>query len=297
VNALILPLTVGAKVIMLPKFETQNVWSHLLNINLPQKNQVSVFMGVPTMYSYLIQEYDKLFRRKPEMTEYILKHCTTNVRLMISGSAPLPVPTFRRWKDITGHAILERYGMTEVGMALSNPLYQDTARKRQTGFIGLPLPLVSARIVSYENSKEVLMEMKGEFNKGLWSSTNDVMEVSTKDAVGNLQIKGPSVFSSYLNKDKATHESFTEDGWFVTGDSVLFSSEAKSFKILGRESVDIIKSRGYKISALEMETKLREHSEIEDCAVLGVPDDVLGQKIYALIVHRESKQMVSRKIC
>lgn len=260
-----------------------------MNINLPQKDQVSVFMAVPTIYSYLIQEYDKLFKKNAQMTEYILKHCSTKIRLMISGSAPLPQTTFKRWKEITGQNLLERYGMTEVGMALSNPLHQDKARKRTPCFTGMPLPLVEARIVNYEDSSDILMQAKGEFNQGLWSSEGLTAPENTgkPEIVGNLQIKGPTVFKEYFNNPSATKESFTDDGWFITGDSVAFSHETNSFKILGRNNVDIIKSRGYKISALEMETKLLEKNEIEDCAVVGLPDEVLGQKIMALIVYRD----------
>lgn len=105
----------GAKVIMLPKFETETVWSHLLNINLPLKDKVSVFMAVPTIYSYLISEYDKLFTTKPQVMEHIRSYCSTKIRLMISGSAPLPNSVYQRWKNITGHKLLERYGMTEIG--------------------------------------------------------------------------------------------------------------------------------------------------------------------------------------
>lgn len=214
---------------------------------------------------------------------------------MISGSSPLPKTTFLRWKDITGHNLLERYGMTEIGMALSNPLLQDKTRQRLPGFTGLPLPLVQARIVSYENSQEVLMETQGEFNEGLWSSCN-ISEISAvqqkikiqNDVVGNLQIKSPTVFKEYFKNPAETKKSFTDDGFFITGDSVFFSFTKNSFKILGRNSVDIIKSKGYKISALEIETILLENPMVEDCAVIGVLDVLLGQKILALIVHRNN---------
>lgn len=85
INAMLLPMSMGSKVIMLPKFETENVWSHLLNINLPQKDRISIMMGVPTIYNYLIQEYDKLFSKKSQMAEYIKTHCQSKIRLMVSG--------------------------------------------------------------------------------------------------------------------------------------------------------------------------------------------------------------------
>jgi malonyl-CoA/methylmalonyl-CoA synthetase len=289
INALLLPLAVGAKVTMLPKFDTDEAWSRLLNINSTHKDRVNMFMAVPTIYSYLIQEYDKLFKNKSQMEEYIKSHCSSKIRLMISGSAPLPETIFKRWKEITGHNLLERYGMTEIGMALSNPLIEDGSRKRLPGFTGAPLPLVEARIVNYENSGEVLYESRGEFNKGFWSSGAESSQATSEnpqEIVGNLQIRGPTIFKRYFNKPEATKESFTADGWFITGDSAAFSPQANSFKILGRNSVDILKCKGYKISALEMETKLLEHPNILDCAVIGIPDEVIGQRILALVVTR-----------
>lgn len=293
INALLLPLSVGAKVTMLQKFDSDEVWSQLLNINSSHKDRINLFMAVPTIYSYLIQEYDKLFKDKSQMVEYIRTHCSSKIRLMISGSAPLPETVFKRWKEITGHNLLERYGMTEIGMALSNPLKESEGLKRLPGFTGAPLPSVEARIVSYENSNDVLYQANGKFNKGFWSNEAELTSMEsqpTPEISGNLQVKGPTVFKKYFNKPEETIKSFTEDGWFITGDSAAFSPKENSFKILGRNSVDILKCKGYKISALEMETKLLEHPNIQDCAVIGIPDEVVGHKILALI---ESKNEVT----
>lgn len=281
---------------MLPKFDPDTVWANLLNINMPQKERVTVYMGVPTSYHYLIQEYDKLFSKSTQMKEYIKTHCQTKVRLMISGSAPLPQTIFQRWKDITGHKLLERYGMTEIGMCLSNPLKEDNFRQRLPGFVGQPLPGMNIRIVNPENNKDVLLEAKGDYNKGVWSNAEEekaVLKVKpglTSDAeiIGSLEVKGPSVFEEYWDRQDATKKAFTNDGWFVTGDSVCYDPKVNSFKIMGRNSVDIIKSRGYKISALEIETKLLENPVVEDCAVIGVADEALGQKVVALVVYREN---------
>jgi malonyl-CoA/methylmalonyl-CoA synthetase len=285
----LLPLAVGAKVTMLPKFDRDDAWSQLLNINSPQRDRINLFMAVPTIYYYLIKEFDKLFKDKSQMADYIKTQCSSKIRLMISGSAPLPETIFKRWKEITGHNLLERYGMTEIGMALSNPLVEDATRKRLPCFTGAPLPLVQARIVSYDNASEVLHEAKGEFNKGFWSSeagTSQAPPENSQEIVGNLQVKGPTVFQKYFKKPEATKESFTADGWFITGDSASFSPQANSFKILGRNSVDILKCKGYKVSALEMETKLLENPNIQDVAVIGIPDEVVGQKILALVVTK-----------
>lgn len=295
INAMLLPLSSGGKVIMLPKFDTEKAWSYLLNINMPQKDRITLFMGVPTIYNYLIQEYDKLFSKNSQMSEYIKTHCKSKIRLMISGSAPLPATVFQRWTEITGHKLLERYGMTEIGMALSNTLTEDKVKQRLPGFVGQPLPSVQIRITSADNNKDVLLEAHGEFNKGLWSNDDfkDSATIKIKsgissdsEVIGNLEVKGPTVFKEYWSMPEATKKEFTDDGYFITGDSVCYDPNVSSFKILGRNSADIIKSRGYKISALEMETKLLENRIIEDCVVIGVPHEAYGQQVVALIKTR-----------
>jgi malonyl-CoA/methylmalonyl-CoA synthetase len=156
---------------------------------------------------------------------------------MMSGSAALPRTVLDRWKSITGHVLLERYGMTEVGMALSNPLHGE----RRPGYVGQPLPGVSARIVD-----------------------------------GELQLKGPGVFSEYWHQPETTREMFI-DGWFRTGDAAVIEDGA--FRLLGRSSVDILKSGGHKISALEIEEVLRTHPAIAECVVVGVEDVEWGQRV------------------
>lgn len=294
VNALLLPLYVGGKVIMLPKFETEALWTHLLNIGLPQKDRVSVFMGVPTIYSYLIAEFDKLFKSKQQMAEHIRNHCSSKIRLMISGSAPLPQTIHKRWNEISGHKLLERYGMTEIGMAISNPLVEGPVKKRLPNHVGQPLPGVSIRITQNDR---VMLEARGEYGKGFWSENPEESPADPDMApdaldenslvIGNLEVKGDSVFKEYFSKPEATKKEFTSDGWFKTGDCVAYDHKLKSFKIMGRDSVDIIKSGGYKISALHIETILLEHPKIKDVTVIGVPDDFHGQKIVAFIVYED----------
>ncbi|CAG2067553.1 unnamed protein product, partial [Timema podura] len=112
----------NTRCVMLPKFEASRVWSQLLAINMPANERVNMFMAVPTIYAKLIDEYEKIFTKNARMQEYVKSVCAKNIRLMVSGSAPLPSPVFDRWADISGHRLLERYGMTETGMVLSNPL-------------------------------------------------------------------------------------------------------------------------------------------------------------------------------
>jgi len=185
-------------------------------------------------------------------------------------------------------------------MALSNPLKEDKVKQRLPGFVGQPLPGVQIRITNADNNKDVLLEAQGEANKGFWSSDEfkDSATVKIKsgissdsEIIGNLEVKGPTIFKEYWNMPEVTKKEFTEDGYFITGDSVSYDPTMSSFKILGRNSADIIKSRGYKISALEMETKLLENRTIVDCAVIGVPHEAYGQEIVALIKLRNASEV------
>lgn len=285
INALLCPLHSGAKTIMLPRYETNAVWSQLLNVNLPGKDRISVFMAVPTIYSFLIEEYNKIFAKNERMSEYIKTHCTNKVRLMVTGSAPLPTTVFQKWHEITGHKLLERYGMTEIGMAISNPYKEDKIRKRIPATVGAPLPGVEVKIVSPQG-QTTLFQIKGEFDQGMWSSQEDLPLYSADDKkeaeaiVGDLYVRGKSVFKGYWNKPEATQEAFY-NGWFKTGDTVSY--EKGIFRILGRTNIDIIKTGGHKVSALEVETILLEHPLISDCAVLGLPDDTWGQKVGVIV--------------
>ncbi|XP_052890155.1 malonate--CoA ligase ACSF3, mitochondrial [Anopheles moucheti] len=288
INALNLPLAVGAKCVMLPKFDSSSVWSYLLNVNMTTKERVNVFMGVPTMYGLLIREYDSVFGKNARMCDYVKTHCKNKIRLMISGSAPLPGNIFDRWNEITGHRLLERYGMTEIGMAISNPYLQDgELRSRRQGCVGMPLPGVSVRIVDPESGRQLTLE--GCENEGIWHTTTGTTPpkptVPEDSIAGQLHVKGSSVFSAYWQKAKETASEFDAEGWFRTGDTARY--ENGTIRILGRTSVDIIKSGGFKLSALEIETALHEHPDTSDVAVLGLPDETWGQRVVAVISLRD----------
>lgn len=294
VNALLCPLSVGAKVHMLSQFDPATIWSTLLNVNLPSKDRVNLFMAVPTIYSLLIAEYDKVFGKNERMVEYIRAQCEKKIRLMVSGSAPLPASVFETWHQITGHKLLERYGMTEIGMVLSNPLICDKTRDRIPGFVGAPLPDTEVKLV---DDNRVVVQVRGKSGQGLWSNQPDPQLESAKahkpgdkELVGELYVRGPSVFVEYYNKPEETANAF-DQGWFKTGDIAKY--ENAIFKILGRENVDIIKTGAYKVSALEIETHLMEHPLIGDVCVVGVPDPVWGQKIAALIVGKDASSPVT----
>ncbi len=247
INVMSCALWTGACCEFLPKFNAEKVWE------IFRSGRLSLFMAVPTIYFKLIDHWAKAsLEEQKNMSAAFAK-----MRLMVSGSAALPVSVLEKWKNISGHTLLERYGMTEIGMALSNPYNGE----RRPGHVGFPLPGVQLRLVDVEN-KEV---QKGE--------------------QGEIQIKGNSVFLEYWKRPDATKEAFV-NGWFRTGDMAIYNDGY--YKILGRNSVDIIKSGGYKISALEIEEVLRTYPGIRECAVVGIPDEEWGEVVAASLVCSES---------
>jgi len=175
------------------------------------------------------------------------------LRLMVSGSAALPVSTLERWKEISGHTLLERYGMTEIGMALSNPYRGE----RVPGSVGTPLPGVEVQLVGESG------------------------ELVAPGTPGEIEVRGPSVFAEYWGKPDATRSAF-RDGWFRTGDTAIVENGV--YRILGRTNIDILKTGGHKVSALEIEEALREHPAVAECAVVGVPDPEWGERVAAAVV-------------
>ena len=244
VNVVSCALWAGAACETLPAFDAETTWERLAS------GELTVYMAVPTLYHRLIAAWD---RADPERRQRWSQGCR-RLRLMVSGSAALPVSVLERWQQISGHTLLERYGMTEIGMGLSNPLVGE----RNPGHVGRPLPGVEARLVD-EEGREVA--------DGL---------------VGGLQIRGDSVFGEYWGKPEATAAAFAPGGWFKTGDVAVCKDGI--YRILGRESVDIIKTGGEKVSALEIEDVLLGHEQVAECAVVGVEDPEWGQRVVAAIV-------------
>jgi fatty acid CoA ligase FadD36 len=181
----------------------------------------------------------------------------SSARLLVSGSAPLPVPVFDELVRLTGHAPIERYGTTESLITLSTFVNGE----RRPGWVGLPVEGVQTRLVD-ENGAVVPRD---------------------GETIGRLQIKGPMVFGGYLNRRDATADAFDPDGWYRTGDVAVIDGDGMH-RIVGRESVDLIKSGGFRVGAGEIETVLLGHPGVAEAAVVGVPDDDLGQRIVAFIV-------------
>lgn len=244
VNVVCCSLWSGATLTFLRPFSADRLFDLFLG------GRINVFMAVPTIYFKLIAYWSQLpADRQAEIRKRLL-----GFRLMVCGSAALPVKVMDDWRLISGHTLLERYGMTEIGMAISNPL----TAERRAGQVGLPLPGVDVRLVDEQG------------------------QVVAPGEPGEIQVRGRTVFKAYLHRPEATEEAFAAGGWFRTGDMAIVADGY--YRIMGRTSVDIIKSGGYKISALEIEEVLREHPSIEDCAVVGLPDEEWGELVAAAIV-------------
>ena len=243
INVISCTLYVGGKVEFMPSFSAEELFARF------EQKSLNVFMAVPTIYFKLITYLESL----PDAQRAQLKEIMSAFRLMVSGSAALPVSVMEKWEALSGQRLLERYGMTEIGMAISNPFHGE----RKAGHVGKPLPRVQVRLVDEENQE---------------------VPVGTP---GEIQIKGPNVFKAYWNKEKATQEAFV-DGWFKTGD--VADLVDGYYKILGRNSTDIIKSGGYKLSALEIEEVLRTHEGVSDCSVVGLPDEEWGEVVAAVVI-------------
>lgn len=275
ISGLLTPLYSRAACFMLPKFSPAEVWKHLLHLD-KSKPAVSVFMAVPTMYVKLIEHYEQHLRHCPETTPEVVRDTfARSIRFVISGSASLPQPIFEKFQEITGMTILERYGMTEVGVPLSNLLHG----KRHPGAVGYPTAGVEVCIAETDGSElgyKPLVLGTADGSKYLEGAQN---------ASGELLIRGPNVFKYYWNRPQVTRDSFTKDGWFKTGDSAACTDGV--YKILGRTSADIIKTGGYKVSALDVERHLLAHPAIKECTVVGVPDATWGERVAAVVVLKE----------
>jgi fatty acid CoA ligase FadD36 len=206
--------------------------------------QGTLYFGVPTVWSRVVKDLDSAL-------------ALSTARLLVSGSAPLPVPVFDELVRLTGHAPVERYGSTESLITLSTRVDGE----RRPGWVGLPLAGVQTRLVDDDGAP---VPHDGE-------------------TIGRLQIKGPMVFDGYLDRPEATADAFDPDGWYRTGDVAVIDADGMH-RIVGRESVDLIKSGGYRIGAGEIETALLGHDGVDEVAVVGVADEDLGQRIVAFVV-------------
>jgi acyl-CoA synthetase (AMP-forming)/AMP-acid ligase II len=257
INGLTASFLSGATVEMYPRFDPQVIWNRWQD-----QGSSTMFMAVPTIYSRLIDYFEVNIRGTDK--EAAARSGANALRLVVSGSAALPTPIKTKFAAITGQTLLERYGMTEIGMALSCALDVD---KRIDGSVGWPLPGVQVRLVDKD--------------------TGAIIKSANED--GMIEIKGDNVFLEYWRQPDATAREFTADGWFKTGD-VARRDDTGAYFIQGRASVDLIKSGGYKISALEVERKMLGLDAIEEVAVVGLADEEWGQRVAAVVKQRSGTE-------
>ncbi|MEU7425210.1 acyl-CoA synthetase [Streptomyces sp. NPDC040750] len=236
------PLRRGGSVRHLGRFSPEGV-ARELNAG------ATMLFGVPTMYHRLAEALPK----DPELAKALGR-----ARLLVSGSAALPVHDHERIAAATGRRVIERYGMTET---LMNTSVRADGQAR-AGTVGVPLPGVELRLVEEDGTR---------------------IAAHDGESVGEIQVRGPNLFTGYLNRPDATAAAFTADGWFRTGDMAVREPDGY-VRIVGRKATDLIKSGGYKIGAGEIENALLEHPGVREAAVTGEPDADLGERIVAWIV-------------
>ncbi len=248
---IITSMLVGSTIVLRRRFVAEDVCADL------ESSAATMFFGVPTMYNRLVA--------LPEAVT--TAHDLRRMRLWVSGSAPLSAVTFERFRERFGFALMERYGMTECGFVLSTPY----AGARRPGVAGMPLPGISVRIIDPEAAGAGRL-------------------VDVPDGVqGEIAIRGPNLFSGYWQRPDDTQRALL-DGYLRSGDLAVREPDGM-FRIVGRSSVDIIKSRGFKIGAVEIEDCLLRHPEVQEVAVVGVPDADQGERVVAAVTPRPGARL------
>jgi malonyl-CoA/methylmalonyl-CoA synthetase len=237
----------GASMIFLPKLDPDRI------MNLMER--ATALMGVPTFYVRLLQH--------PGLN----KDAVCKMRLFVSGSAPLLADTHREWQSRTGHAILERYGMTETNMNTSNPYEGD----RVPGAVGFPLPGVSVRITDPEGA-----------------------DILGPEQIGMIEVKGPNVFKGYWRMPEKTAAEFKPDGFFITGD--LGKIDSRGYVHIVGRGKDLIITGGFNVYPKEIETEIDSMPGVFESAVIGVPHPVFGEGVTAVVVRSKADSIDEKAI-
>jgi len=237
---------VGSSVALRRRFVLEEVLADLAAA------EATMFFGVPTIYNRLVSL----------PTEAFAAHDLHRMRLWVSGSAPLSAATYERFQERTGFALMDRYGMTECGFVLSTP-YDEP---RRPGTVGQPLPGIAVRIVDQDAA-----------------DAGRLVDVAD-GTQGEIIIRGPNLFSGYWNRPQDTQRAFL-DGYLRSGDLAVRDADGM-LRIVGRSSIDIIKTRGFKVGAVEIEDVLQRHPDVQEVAVVGVPDADQGERIVAAVTPK-----------
>ncbi|KAL5614950.1 hypothetical protein BROUX41_005018 [Berkeleyomyces rouxiae] len=289
VNAIITPLVAGSSIEFMFPFNADAVWKRFIApLAAPDsdnaKEKITFFTAVPTVYNRLMNTFKTLPDNLKETARSAVS--PENLRVCFSGSAPLPTPTKQAWTDLAkGNVLLERYGMTEVGMALSCSL---AIADRVDASVGWPLPSVEARLCELDTNQII--------------AEGEELDAAGNERAGEIQLRGPTIFKEYWKNPDATAKEFVaaDDGkgpWFKTGDVAVRRAvpgagqspkdpwaRGLMYFIQGRKSADIIKTGGEKVSALEVERELLSLPQVTECAVVAVPSGKWGHKVGAVVV-------------
>lgn len=235
----------GGALRWVPRFAPEEIASAL------REHEAAVLFGVPTMYHRLCDAAEG---------ELAIAEALRGARLLVSGSAPLPVREHQRLERLTGHRVIERYGLTETLINCSARHDGD----RRPGSVGAPLDALELRLVDDERRP---------------------IDASDDATIGEIAVRGPNVFAGYLNREDATRAVLDADGWFYTGDLATRAADGQ-IRIVGRRATDLVKCGGFKVGAGEVEAALLEHPDVAEAAVIGAPDADLGERIVAFVVTR-----------
>ncbi|MES2785586.1 MAG: malonyl-CoA synthase [Pseudomonadota bacterium] len=239
----------GSKMIWMSKFDPR--------LAIAKMKEATVFMGVPTLYVRMLAE--------PALN----REAVSNMRLLVSGSAPLLIETFNEWKERTGETILERYGMSETIMLTSNP-YDASAGERRGGTVGFPLPGVGVRV-------------RGDNGQDL-----------PEGEIGGIEVKGPNVFKGYWQMPEKTKEEFTADGWFKTGD--VGKIDERGYVVIVGRSKDLIISGGYNVYPAEIEGYINDLPGVAESALIGVPHPDFGEVGVAVVIAKPGATLDAEQI-
>ncbi len=249
-------LRVGGALHHVPRFTPKGIAAALRD----SRHEQTVFFAVPTMYHRLAEAAE---------SDAALVEALRRPRLLISGSAALSVRDHERIRELTGRGVHERYGLTETLINCGVP----ASLAPMPGFVGPPLPGVELVLVDDQRRR---------------------IDACDDETIGEVAVRSPSVFAGYLNRPDATAEVLGNDGWFYTGDLATRAQDG-SIRILGRRSTDLIKTGGYRVGAGEIEACLLDHPAVAEVAVVGAPDDDLGQRIVAFVVIRSGSEIHEAK--
>ncbi|MDP3619523.1 MAG: malonyl-CoA synthase [Ramlibacter sp.] len=239
----------GSKMIWMSKFDPR--------LAIAKMKEATVFMGVPTLYVRMLAD--------PALN----REAVSNMRLFVSGSAPLLIETFNEWKERTGQTILERYGMSETIMLTSNP-YDAAAGERRGGTVGFPLPGVGVRV-------------RGDNGQDLPAGE-----------IGGIEVKGPNVFKGYWQMPEKTKEEFTADGWFKTGD--VGKIDERGYVVIVGRSKDLIISGGYNVYPAEIEGYINDLPGVAESALIGVPHPDFGEVGVAVVIAKPGATLDAEQI-